>query len=414
MLFGAAAPVGAQFSSPVSPGSLGQTKVSTKESVDAAIESARWHVGPLRLAPWMSIDEISYNDNVFGTQEGRTSDVKTSVSLGLHGHVPFGPKVVLGLVALPTYTWWSDLEELRDWNYTYGAGLFGYFNKLTVEVTAVESKTQQIQAPQFGPPADETRRQLAAAAEVALLGRLAAFATGSHAQIRFDEPGDADLPDIDFSGLDRDEDIVTAGLRYRWSSRVALGLGIQASEVAFEQEERDRSNSGEGGILDLQLGFGELDLNLSYGNIRLKPTGASRFQAYDGLVGTSSLHWRGGTGWEAALYGGRSLSFGYTLSSATEDVRYGVNVSFPLGWRLRLGGYAEQGTITYLGVLGTSQDRAEDVETYGADANIKISGWTVRAGLSTSEYVGTANETNRKITTVTIALSLPGAFQSWW
>ncbi len=410
-----AAPATAQFSSAVSPGSLGQRSTSTKESVEAAMEAARWRLGPLRLAPWLALDDFSYVDNVFGTVGDKTSDVSTTASVGLQGNIPIGPKLVLGLYALPRYTWWAHLSELRAWNYQYGAGLFGYFNRLTLELKAGKSKQQQFQNPEFGPPAEETSRSFSAVTEVVLLGRLSVFATGSRAELSFEQPGSANLPGMSFSSLDRDEDLATAGLRYRWSPQVAVGVGIQASRVAFVNSEQDRSNSGKGALVDMQLGFRSISLTVSYANMRLRPAGASEFQSFDGLVGRSQLGWRGGTGWEAGIYGGRSLSFGFAgLSSYSEDIRYGASLSFPLGWRARLGGYVETGTITYLGSAGSSADRKEDVSAIGTDANIKLGGWAVRVGVARSRYSGVSALGNRAVNRVSASLSLPGAVASWW
>ncbi len=415
LLAGVAAPAAAQFSAAVSPGSLGQRSTSTKESVEAAMEAARWRLGPLRLAPWLALDDFSYVDNVFGSVDNKTSDVTTTVSTGLQGNIPIGPKLVLGLYAVPRYTWWADLTDLRDWNYSYGAGLFGYFNRLTLELKAGKAKQQQFQNPEFGPPAAETSRSFSAVTELVLLGRLSVFATGSRGERRFARPGSADIPGVSFGSLDRDEDLATAGLRYRWSPQLAVGVGIQASKVTFVSSEQDRSNSGKGAIVDMQLGFKSLSLTASYANMRLRPEGASEFQNFDGLVGRTQLGWRGGTGWEAGIYGGRSLSFGFAgLSSYSEDVRYGASMSVPLGWRARLGGYAETGTITYLGSAGVSADRKEDTSAIGADASITLGGWGLRVGVSRSKYGGFSALGNREVKRISASLSLPGAVASWW
>ena len=402
-----------QSTNPVAPGSLGQPRVPTKTAVDNAIENARFRLGPLRFGPWMELEDLSYTDNVFGTEINPQSDVTARVSAGLYGHVPLGKKVVLGLVALPSYVWWKDISALRDWDYIASAGLFGYFNRLTLEAKATDSQRQTVQDPSFGPPANQMERSFWTSAEVKVLGRLSVFGSGLWKQLRYEAVVDDDSASNTFSYLDRDEDYLNLGLRYRWSPEIAIGLGVQTYAATFQEEARDYSNSGDGGLLDVALSLGSIKLTATYANMTLRAEESSEFADFSGLLGRSELRWIAGGGWEAALYGGRSLSYGSATRIAA-DTRYGFNLSFPAGWRLRLGAYVESGYITYVGFAGGFPESEEDVDAVGANANVKVGEWMLRFGYSRTRYTRQAPESRREIGRISMALSVPGTFAPWW
>ena len=410
-----AAPVAAQATAPISPGSLGLARGKTRESVEKSMEAARWRLGPLRFGPWVELDEISYVDNVFGATEGdKVSDVKTSITAGLYGHVPIGEKLVFTMAALPSYTQWADLTELSGWYYRYGAGLFGYYNRLTMDARAEESRQQQIVDPRVSVPADQKTRMFTTSAVVRVLRRLSVLAEGSQSVLSYLSAGSADLPSEAYGNLDRDELRTAAGLRYRWSDDLALGIGMQTSDIEFQEDAGNRSNSGEGLRVDLSWSLGSVALSVGYANMKLRADGDAHFKSYDGLLGRSQLGWEGGRGWGAGVYAGRSLSFGYGATSVSEDERYGANIAIPTGWRVKVRGFAETGTITTTGLLSSDETRSEDVDAYGVDANVDVNGWLVRAGLTHSVYSGWAAGEERPINTFRISLSPPGAFQHWW
>jgi hypothetical protein len=54
-----AAPLAGQSSEYTAPGSLGSRPADEREALRAAVDEARWRLGPIRIEPWAALDEIA-------------------------------------------------------------------------------------------------------------------------------------------------------------------------------------------------------------------------------------------------------------------------------------------------------------------------------------------------------------------
>lgn len=406
----------AQFVQYTPPGSLAVPQTPTKERLELAMKEARWHWGPLGLAPWLAIKDFRYVDNVFGTTAAQKSDFTATVGVGLHGYAHGGGKMILAFHALPEYVWWQDLAERRVWNGRYGAGLFGYFNRLTLEASAGTSRQQQYASSEIEQPVnlrDDRGRLLV---ELRVFGKLSLVAAGSADRWRYRER--------DFSGplgaalvlLDRDEQRLGGGLRYHLSERSSVGVGLTRLETDFRRPERDRSNSGDAPAFQLELAGARTGANADIIFAALDPTAGSEFVPYDRPLGRVGVYVRPAARLTFRLYGSRNLV--YSLEDPSpyyEDERLGLSVDSTLGWRSLLRVYAEQGSNRFVAVPGGVDELTDDVETYGAALSFTLGrGAAVVIDASRSSYTSALPGRGRSITQVQSSIQFTGRGAEWW
>ncbi len=416
MLAAIAAPAAAQFAEYTAVGSLAARQVSTRDQVEAAMDEARWHLGPLRLAPWIGLRDVTYVNNVFDTATDTTSDVTATAGAGLHGYVPIGPKLTLGAYALPEYVWWRRLANRRVWNGRYGVGLFGYFNRLTVEAKASDSRQQQYASSEVEQPVNLRQQEGKLDVEVKLLERLAVFATASEDRFRYrrqDLAGSA----LDLLLLDRDERHAGGGLRYRWSESVMVGVGVEHVGVDFVRAERDRSAAGDAPVFEAALDGKRLRLDANIMFPTLRPQSGSQFVRFSGTTGRVQLGFKPVGRLEWQLYGGRNLAFSVSTDSPYFiDERAGLAVQSPLGWRATGQAFYERGRDVYSGLVAEAGTiRRTDLRAFGGGADLAIGRHTwLSLQASRTDYSSAGPFGDRSITRVQTGLRFGSAAAEWW
>ncbi|MEW6337371.1 MAG: hypothetical protein AB1625_08205 [Acidobacteriota bacterium] len=404
----------AQYSQYTAPGSLGEKRTPTKEQFERAMETARWQLGPLRLAPWFSLHDVSYQDNVYGDPDNPQSDFTATAGAGLHGYLPVGPKLTLGLYALPEYVWWNEQDYRRGWNWRYGAGVFGYFNRLTVEARAADERRQDYVSYELEQFVNVENRRYEASVELRLLERLSVFARGREDRLRYPEDDSIEIGVPELLGLDRDERHLAGGLRYAFRDWLSIGVGVDDIEVEFARAERDRSHTGKAPFVELRLDGKKLRADVLVAAPDLEPTPGSQFVPFDDTTGRVQLGYRLGGRMELQAYGGRSLGFAlYFDSPYLVSERAGVALQTGLGWRTVARAFWEQGEQRYVGTEPGSTAFLEDFDAYGAQLSIAL-------GRSASFDVHAARETydspfsRRTVDRVTTSLRLGGSGAGWW
>ncbi len=407
---------GAQFQQYIAPGSLGVELIPTKERVDTAMKEARFRLGPLRLGLWFALHNVSWVNNVYGTAVDPKSDFTATASLGLHGYLPAGPKLVFALYGLPEYVWWNDLTYLRLWNGRYGAGVFGYFNRVTLEAQASDWRTQEFYSSENTIPVNVRQQRGSAALEVQLLGRLSVFGTAWENRWRYEGEKQGTVPPEILQLSDRNETSLGGGLRYRFSKSVAFAIGYEKLATDFLYDTQDRSSSGDSRFVELELQGRRLWTTARASVLALRPEGRSEFVPLDTTAGRVQIGWRPRGKLEWQLYGGRSIS--YTLVTVGPyylDERWGLSLQSPLGWRTTGRIFWERGRDRYARVAGESVGRTDDVSGYGLGLNIKL-GEGSALGLegARTDYTSILPEFDRSVTRVQVTLSLAGAGGQWW
>jgi hypothetical protein len=361
--------VEAQFNQYIAPGELGLTRVSTRERIEAAVSESRWRLGPLRVDPWLTVHDVAWVDNVFGTADDEVSDLTATAGAGLKGYLPLGPKTTLALHALPEYVYWQDLAELRQWRGRYGVGLFGYFNRLTVEAEGRLSESQGYLSAELGTRTGFEQETGALRLEVDVAGPLAVFAGASRTVFRYDADP---LAPVGASALDRTERVLQGGLRYTLPRGLEIGLGVESSQADFDATAGDRSNSGTGPLLELALDGAKVDLALSAVYRSLEAEQGSSFTELKEVSGDARLAVTPGSRLTVALYGARNLVYSALDEGATFlDERLGASVDMPLGWRTAASAFVESASYQFRTAAGDG-DRRDDSLTAGARLRFEV------------------------------------------
>ncbi len=406
----------AQFVQYTPPGSLAVEQAPTKERLDAAMEEARYRLGPLRVGPWFALKDVGYVNNVFGTTTGQQSDFTATVGVGAHAYLPAGRKLILGLYALPEYVWWRDLADRRGWNGRGGAGLFGYFNRVTLEVQAGASRQQQYPSSEIEVPVNVEDRRGEALLEVRVVGRLSLFGRGSVDRWRYNQRGVVGPLGQELLGLERDETRAGGGVRLHFSERFSVGLGVEQVTNDFTNPERDHSNSGSAPLLEVNFQGAHVRAAVSAVALDLKPEGASQFVAYTGTNGQFQLGWRPGGKVEFVVYGSRNLVYSvFTETPYYIDERTGFSVQAPLGWRSTASAFVEAGRDRYVATPGTGPAPTDDLRGYGATLSFKLGrSVSLVVGGWRTDYTTDLGLYDRSITQVQTTLQFAGGTTQWW
>lgn len=419
----AAVPAGAQLSQYTAPGTLLNRTTSKKEQMDLALENARWRLGPLRVAPWLSIRDAAYLSDVFagsagGEEDGGdgATDFTITAGAGVQGYLPIGPKVFFTVDVLPQYVYWQKQEERRRLNGYYGVGILGFFNRLSVQALARRAEEQGILSPEFEQRI-HTRQDLLDTTVELRLGR-AFYLFGSASGVVFD-PLVEDLGDDPrlppFEDLHRDETVLRGGIEVRPGGRLRVGVGVERTESDFAGSARDRSSSGTAPLLEASYDSERLHLLGSFVQRSLEPKAGSEFVPFDETTGqvrmTLTPRWR----LSYSVYGSRGLTYsiepGY--SQLTID-RLGASIGAKIGNASNVDLFYETGSHDYAATSAAAPPRQDDFRAYGTLVHLRL-GERLRLnlGVQRTSLESAATGLDRNLTTFQTSLELSafgGAF----
>ncbi len=398
-----------QFAQYTPPGGPGEAPADREEEVEASLEDARFRLGPVRLAPWFGLSNVSYVDNVFlGSGDDQTSDFTATAGGGLMVLVPTGPKTVWTVEGGLEYTYWNDLDDRSRAGGRAGAAVFGFYNRLQLELGGGLEETEQFasaELPQLLPFRTEHARAdltVNVSRKIDLWGRGWAGRTTSLAD-EIDDPRVAD-----FGLLDRDETILQAGVAWSPTEKVRLGIGVEGTEVEFADPANDQSNEGTSPVVVLDLLGNRFELRLELVERSLDPIAGSAFVPFESETGSARLDLDLSPRLDLQLYGHRGLVYslepGYGYFT---DQRTGVSLDMPFGRRLALSLFAEVGENDYTASDPGTPDRADDVTSYGAHLDFRLSEYiSLTVGGHDTEYDSNLPGLDRSVGAIETGLTL--------
>ncbi|HVS62096.1 MAG TPA: hypothetical protein VMT85_01205 [Thermoanaerobaculia bacterium] len=411
-LFGAFVPLAssAQFDQYTQTGGPDPVVVDPREALEEAVEEARWRFGGLRVDPWIGIRNVGYVDS------GDAGDqLSGSGGLGFRAYLPNGPKVIWAAHVLPEYTWLEDSSARSRVNGRYGVGLFGFFNRLTVEALATRQEALDIVSTEIQQRVNARSEGLRLLAELRLAGSINLYVSGSSTTIEnlLEDEERLDPGIAPFDLLDRDEEVLRGGFRYRSRGDWLIGLGVEDSTVDFDDSSFDRSNSGTSPFVELAIPGRRIAIDVDLVLRELEPDGLSEFVPFDDVTGSLSLVIGGERSrLSPALYARRELVYTLGAASYLLDERFGVRGGLPIGRRFAVRAFLETGTNDYTGVTGP--ERNDDVAAYGGDLAIQVaSRLALSIGYSTEEFESNLPGLDRTIDVLRAGVTF-GASRGLW
>ncbi len=404
----------AQFRQYTPPGDLFGPAEPRAEAVERQAEEARWSLGKLRLAPQLGLSDLGYVDNVFDTAEGleTESDFRGTATAGLDGFLHLGPQTIFTLYGRPRYVWWQEQEELREFDLAWGAGLFGNFNRLQIELVGERREEQGFLSNELRVPLDLATDSASFRFTIDFRGPFGLF--GGASLLSADLPGatpEGAAP-LDLDPLDRDETLYEGGLLYELGNGFQVGLGAERSEVEFDDDPGGRSNEGTSPLLSLRFAGNRADFDLRAVQRRVEFESETLGES-DEVTGALRSTWQLGTKTALSLYGSRQIVYSALDAGAFfTSAFYGGG----LGWgqldperrrRPRLAVFVERGDDRWEAASAELAGRADDILNYGLSLQVPLRRLAVfELGAIESEIDSNLDVFDRSYTTLRTGLTL--------
>jgi hypothetical protein len=400
----------------ISPGSLANRTVPTQERVLQAAEEARWKFGRWRLNPLFSLSDIGYQENVFGASdsEEQVSDTHLVAGAGLDSYFALTKKIYAAAFVAPEYTYWNDLEQLRELTVNYGGGLFGFFNRLEAGLNHRSTEFERPLTGELEVPVliTEERDVLQLRVEV----RPSLFLVGTASAVDYRHSRDLEgLVLFDPLGLDRDEDRTSAEVALRFPNGLELGLGVEDERINFAADPDLRSYSGTSPLLTARMDGNKIRLQAKILQRSLDFSTKSVLESVDEPTGVFRIAGEIANDTSLAAYGSRALVFSAADASGIilED-RLGIRLDRDLGRRFSAQIFSETGTLNFVNANSTSARRIDDLTAVGATIIFELSDSVdTRLVYSNVDYTSNFPQANRSIARLGFNLVLSGDLIPW-
>lgn len=340
---------------------------TVEERLEREISQAPHHLGPVRIAPLVGFRNVAYVRDLFGNQTNVQSDVTATAGAGFRAYLHTGSKVTWIAQALPEYVWWNKREDARRLNLSGGLETLVLLNRLTVDMAASRVEEQRIVTPELPELVSSATDMVRLDSELEVTSQFRPFLSARWIRQEglVDEREDPAVQRIAL--LDRDEQVLRAGVHWYPRDDWKIGVGVESSQVEFDRPELDSSNEGTSPLLELTIDRPHFFVNADLVARSLTATEeGSRFVDYDGITGSLSLSLVPRKSAEASLYANREVL--YSLSESypyLQDERIGVALGTGLGQRVLVRIFGEVGDDEYTAFLPAAPERTDDLTAYG-------------------------------------------------
>ena len=366
----------AQFTQYTTPGGPEGRPADRKTELAKQVAAARVKLGPVRVAPEVSLKNVEYVKNLVGSAVSTTpSDFTATASGGVRAYLPTGSSVTWTGYALPEYVWWQKEAGRRQLGGLYGVGVDAFWNRLTVAARAVSAAQQQVLSAELPTLVTARTDQVEGSADLRLTGAISAYVSGQ--VMRQHALGNAVTDPVEplLAELDREERVERAELRWRPGTWL-IGVGAEHSDVTFADRQPgsvDRSNSGTAPVLEVSRQHGRLGFDVDLAQRSLTATRGSAFVKFDKTTGHANVSYEIVRSVELFVYANRNLVYsldpGY---SYFDDLRHGASLHLALGTRARLSVFGETGSLGYTAFLPGTPERHDDLVAFGGSFTVDV------------------------------------------
>jgi hypothetical protein len=403
-----ASTAGAQLTSDTVPT---QRTVPLREAVETQIEESRWQFGPFRVEPSLKLDNLGYNDNVFGVSEDKekVDDYTATVGLGIRSIAPLGGKTYLKIDAIPEYTWYKNLDYRRDFGYEVGGGLLALFNRMSIEASGKSIDTVAPANSEDRTSIPQTIDSLLLSVDVEVMRRVFLFGALEAENTEYQPPAEENLS-TNYLLLNRDETAQRVGLRYEFRPRFHVQLMYETTDSDFPDDPVFTKNKGEAILAGFTYDRDTIFVNAVGGNRTIDYPG-SGLQQFDEFTGSLFASWRFARRTELQLRVLQRPQYStYVENPYFLESREGARVVVPMGQRFVFYGGAETGKNEYQApviVDGAPIERVDDVSNWEAGIGFRV----LRSAVLTfstkvEDYNSNISSFDRKVVTTGINLNL--------
>jgi hypothetical protein len=335
------------------------------EQIRKELDASRVRIGVLRLQPTFAVRDLGYDNNVFGTSQDPVADWHSTASAGTRFIVPMGSKLYARGAAIPEYTYYQKLTNLRSFGGAYDAALLGLFNHMTVEAAASLFKglgpvNSEVDRAALGRRIDATGK-----IELDVFGHVSVFGQAETQRQRYFDTSDEIARGVSVKTLERNEGVNRAGVRYRLSRSLDVSVAAEQTRTEFLAN-TSRDNKTRAVIVAARYDRPRTFLNLSIGT----RTGEARFlgSAFPKYSTTTGSYYASHTltaGLAVDAYGHRGIGYSLTVENPYFlETSNGAGIILPLGRRFAVRVFGETGTNDYP-LPVASIKRRDRVTTYG-------------------------------------------------
>lgn len=352
-----------QFTPPGGPEGRQET---VQERLEREIRLAPYHLGPVRIAPLVGFRDVAYVRDLFATGDAR-SDVTATVGAGFRAYLRTGRKVTWIAHALPEYVWWQKRSEARRLNVSGGLETVLLLNRLTIDAAVSRLEQQRLVTPEIPELVNAASDLGRLDAELELSTALRPFVSARWARVDGLVEDREDDPAVErIALLDREEQVVRAGLHWYPREDWMIGLGAERSQTDFDSSTLDSSNEGTSPVLELLIDRPHFYVRTDLAARSLTATEGSRFVDYDGVTGSVSLNLVPRSRLETWLYANREIIYSVSADYPyLQDERVGLSLGLGVGERVSFRVFAETGSNDYTAFSPASPERKDDLTAYG-------------------------------------------------
>ncbi len=347
--------------------------VPAREELRRDLDESRFHIGPLRIAPRLSIENLGYNNNINGSTTDPVSDETGNIVAGARLTLPVSAKLALRADLLPAYIWYAHEVERRAFGGQIAGSFLAFFNHLTFVGTGYAARSDSVVSTEVLAIQRDDVRGAKGDLDLAILRRLSIVGNGEWQRHRYGAGG-AVAPVSDYSVNDRTESAARGGLRYRFSDTVDVSAGVEQTWTDFENAPLARDNESRAAVVGVHVEKAGLIVNFSAAYRKGEARNGSTFPAYEEPTGSGYVSITVLRPLDVELTGRRRIS--YSLGSAPPyylETRWGAGLRIRIGPRITLHPTAEQGTNRY--TVGDSPDpagRVDDATVFGGSLDIRL------------------------------------------
>ncbi|MBW8875443.1 MAG: hypothetical protein JF614_10820 [Acidobacteria bacterium] len=378
LLFLMAGSAGAQFQY-TPPGGPEEKPANRREALEREVSQARYHLGPVRIAPWAALHDIAYVRTLFASDNQRSpTDFTATAGAGFRAYLHDTPKVTWSLGVLPEYVWWHRQSERRRLNGRYQLGLHGFFNRLTLEATAGREQRLQIVTPEVPVLASARADGGEVLAEVEVTHAVFAFTSFAATQQTHLVDTNRDPLIQSLTLLNRRERVLRGGLRWQPRPQWSVALGAEGSRADFERTALPRSNSGTSPLLQIRFRGHDLSFDGEVADRSLNARRGADFVPFHKVTGSAAVLLGTASRLRGSVYGSRNLIYSLATGYAyLQDDRVGMSLIVDLGFHTGGRVFAETGRNEYTAFAPGIPRRDDNVSSLGGQFNFDLGGQTV-------------------------------------